>query len=162
MFLLSDKNKEAITLRRKPIPIWTLFIRWDTVMLWGKFSALGTLENALLFHLTSSIRLPKLCIQHVPINPCMWRSLVTKLYIRLWDLGFESSISQASHDSRDMHFDAAKSDRLLTPISQNLQHSTMYIGDIYFYIWSSYEDIKKFHYFTEDNTAYNLRKPTVS
>jgi hypothetical protein len=130
--LLSDK-KEAITLRCKPIPISPLFIRWDMVMLWGKFSALDTLDNARLFHLTSSIRLPKLCIQHVPINPCMCPSRVTKLYIRLWDLGFESCIYQVAHDSRDMHLSAAKSDRLFTPTSQNLQHSTMCIGELNFY-----------------------------
>jgi hypothetical protein len=54
IFFLVVRSKEAISLRRKPIPIWTLLIRWDTVMLWGKFSALDTLENALPLLLTSS------------------------------------------------------------------------------------------------------------
>lgn len=106
-----------------------------------------------------SIRLPTLYIQHVPVNPCLCPSRVTKLYIRLWDLGFEFCISQAAHDSRDMHLSAAKSEGLLTPDSQNLQQSILCIGDLNIYVWISSEDILKCSYFTEGNTAYKLRKP---
>ena len=107
-----------------------------------------------------SICLPTLCIQHVPVNPCVCPSRVTKLYLRLWDFGIESSVFRADHDSRDMHLSAATSERLLTThLSKSTTFHKVHRRVKLLCLKFIWRYLKKMRYFTEDNTAYKLRKP---